>query len=52
MGSTGWQLQNSQEDVKYSMGNRVNDIVITVWGQVGTGNPLDIGDHFVKCMMV
>ena len=36
--STNWQLQNSHGDVKYSIGNIVNSIVITVWCQVGTGN--------------
>ena len=36
---TNWKLQNSHRDVKYSTGNRVNNIVINyVWGQVGTGN--------------
>ena len=27
--STNWQLQNSPGDVKYSIGNTVNDIVTT-----------------------
>ena len=31
-------LQNSHGDVKYSIGNIVNSIVITVWCQVGPGN--------------
>ena len=30
--STDWQLQNSHEDVKYSVGNTVNNIVITMHG--------------------
>ena len=30
--STNGQLQNSHEDVKYSIGNIVNHIVITVYG--------------------
>ena len=30
--STNWQLQNSHEDVKYSVGNTVNNIVITMHG--------------------
>ena len=30
--STNWQLQNSHGDVKYSIGNIVNNIVITVCG--------------------
>ena len=29
--STNWKLQNSHEDVKYSIGNIVNNIVITVY---------------------
>lgn len=28
--STNWKLQNSFGDVKYSIGNMVNNIVITV----------------------
>ena len=34
--STNWQLQNSYGDVKHSIGNIVNDIVITMYG-VGWG---------------
>ena len=30
--STNWQLQNSHRDVKYSIGNIANNIVITVYG--------------------
>ena len=30
--STNWSLQNSHGDVKYSIGNIVNNIVITVYG--------------------
>ena len=30
--STNWQLQNSHRDVKYSTGNMVNNIVITMCG--------------------
>ena len=30
--STNWLLQNSHKDVKYSMGNRVINIVITIYG--------------------
>ena len=30
--STEWQLQNSHGDVKYSIGNRVDNIVIIVYG--------------------
>ena len=30
--STNWQLQNSHRDVKYSIGNIVNNIVITIYG--------------------
>ena len=30
--STNWQLQNSYGDVKHSIGNIVNDIVITMYG--------------------
>ena len=30
--STNWQLQNSHRDVKYSIGNMVNNIVITMCG--------------------
>ena len=29
---TNWQLQNSHEDVRYSIGNVVNNIVITKYG--------------------
>lgn len=29
--STVWQLQNSHEDVKYSIGDAVNNIVLTVY---------------------
>ena len=30
--STNWLLRNSPGDVKYSMGNVVNNIVITMYG--------------------
>ena len=30
--STNWQLQNGHRDVKYSTGNIVDNIVITVYG--------------------
>ena len=30
--STHWLLQNSHGDVKYSIGNRVNNILITMCG--------------------
>ena len=30
--STDWELQNSHGDVKYSLGNIVNNIVITMYG--------------------
>lgn len=30
--STNWQLQNSHEDVKFSLRNIVNNIVITTYG--------------------
>ena len=30
--STNWQSQNSRGDVKYSIGNTVNNIVITMYG--------------------
>lgn len=30
--STDWQSQNSHVDVKYSLGNRVDDVVITASG--------------------
>ena len=30
--NTNWQLQNSHEDVKYSIGNIVNNVVITMYG--------------------
>ena len=30
--STNWYLQNSHGDVKYSLGNMVNNIVITMYG--------------------
>ena len=30
--STNWELQNSHEDVNYSLGNIVNDIVTTRYG--------------------
>lgn len=36
--STGAQLQNSPGDVKNSIGNTINNTVIIVWCQVGTGN--------------
>ena len=30
--SINWELQNSHRDVKYSMGNIVNNILITIYG--------------------
>ena len=30
--STNWQLQNSHGDIKYSLGNIVNTIVMTIHG--------------------
>ena len=30
--STGWHLQSSHGDVKYSIGNIINNIVITMYG--------------------
>ena len=48
--STNWQSQNSHGDVKYSLGKRVNNIVITL---CGARRVLEIsGDHFVKHMIV
>ena len=32
LGSTNWLLQNSHRDVKYSIGNVVNNILITMYG--------------------
>ena len=32
MGSTNWLLQNSHGDVKYSIGNIVNNILIIMYG--------------------
>ena len=48
--STDWKLQNSHGDVKYSIGNIVNNIVITTYGakcilEISRG-------HFVKSMIV
>ena len=34
--STNWQLQNSHGDVKHSIGNIVNNILLTIWCQVGS----------------
>ena len=34
--STSWQLQNSHRDIKYSIGNIVNNIVITMSGASAT----------------
>ena len=34
--STNWQLQNSHGDVKYSIGNIVNNVVITMNDVSGT----------------
>lgn len=31
LGSTMWQLQSSHEDIKYRIGNLVNNIEITVY---------------------
>ena len=31
LGSTHWSLRNSHGDVKYSIGNTVSNIIITVW---------------------
>ena len=36
--STDWQLQNSRGDAKYSTGSTVNNSVIAIWCQLGTGN--------------
>ena len=44
--STNWQLQNSHEDVKYSIGDRVNSIVITMYGVKWV--LVLWGDHFVS----
>ena len=30
--STNWQLQSSHGDVKYSVGNVVNNVLITMYG--------------------
>ena len=30
--STNWQLQNSHEDIKYSIRSKVNNIVVTMYG--------------------
>ena len=30
--STNWQLQNNHRDVKYSVGNVVNNIVLIMYG--------------------
>ena len=43
--STNWKLQNSHGDVKYSTGNTVNNIVITMCGarwmlEISRGNTL------------
>ena len=50
---TNWQLQNSHRDVKYSIGNIVNSIVITMYGarQVLelSGRPLH---KLYKCLTV
>ena len=32
LGSTNWSLQNGHEDVKHSIGNIVNNIIITMHG--------------------
>lgn len=43
---TNWQLQNGHRVVKYSTGNTVNDILITVYGARWI---LEIsGEQFVK----
>lgn len=44
--STNWQLRNSHRDVKYSRGNIVSDVVVTVC--VGPGVLDFLGDHFVS----
>ena len=48
--STHWQLQNSHRNVKYSMGNIVNNIVITMCGARWV--PEISEEHFVDCMTV
>ena len=48
--NTNWQLQNSHGDVKYSIENIVNNIVITVCGARGV---LDLsGEHFISYIKV
>ena len=36
--STDWELKDSHTGVKYSTGNMVTNIVITVWCHLGAGN--------------
>ena len=47
---TSWQLQTSHRNVKYSIRNIINNIVITMHGISG-GNRL-IGDHFISYISV
>ena len=48
--STNRKLQNSHRDVKYSTGNIINDIVITMYGARWV---LELSkDHFVKYKIV
>ena len=42
--STNWQLQNSHEEVQYSIGNTVSNIVITMVPDLYENY---WGDHFV-----
>ena len=49
--SKDWWLQNSHRDIKYSIGNIVNDIVITTYG-IRWVLEIFRGDHLVKYMIV
>ena len=44
--NTNWQLQNGHEEAEYSFENIVNNIVITVYGTIGSRTYW--GDPFIS----
>ena len=53
--STDWWLQNGHRDAKYSIGNVVNDIVITMYGacwglEISGGTLCKVYDHLTTTL--